>query len=105
MYYCLCACLCVHVACSEPSLTDNMLMVDVRSAQESRKRGRTGDGDGDTAVPSKKAHLESAAISGLSSQVPDPVVEEADGRQTKQGLVKDRLFSFKVGGSVGLALV
>lgn len=81
-----------------------MLMVDVQSAQESRKRGRIGDGDGDTAVPSKRSHLESAATSGLSSQSPDAAVEEADGKQTKHGFVKDRLFSFKVGGFVGLAL-
>lgn len=60
------------------------------------KRGRDGDGSGDTLVPSKKARLEAAEVSGPSDHVPSGDKEEEEKRQNQQALISDRLFSFKV---------
>ena len=62
--------------------------------QESRKRGR--DGDGDTLVPSKRACLEATDVSGLGTHISNGDKEEEESTQSKQALVTDRLFSFKV---------
>ena len=62
--------------------------------QESRKRGR--DGDGDTSVPSKRAHLEATDASGVGTHISNGDKEEEQSTQSKQAVVTDRLFSFKV---------
>ncbi len=67
--------------------------------QESKKRGRDGDGFGDTAVPSKRARLEATDASGPGNHVSTGDKEEEESRQSKQALVTDRLFSFKVNSS------
>jgi len=64
--------------------------------QESKKRSRDGDGFSDTSVPSKRARLEASDASGLGNHVPNGNKEEEKSRQSKQALVTDRLFSFKV---------
>lgn len=52
--------------------------------------------DGDTSVPSKRARLEAMVVSGLGNHVPSGDKEEEESRHSKQALVTDRLFSFKV---------
>ena len=65
--------------------------------QESRKRGRDGDGFRDTAVSSKRARLEATDAPGPGTHVSTGDKEEEE--QSKQALVTDRLLSFKVNSS------
>ncbi len=64
--------------------------------QESKKRSRDGDELGDTSVPSKRARLEATDASGPGTHVSTGNKEEEESRQSKQALITDRLFSFKV---------
>lgn len=52
--------------------------------------------DGDPSVPSKRARLEATDVSGLGNHVPSGDKEEEESRHSKQALVTDRMFSFKV---------
>lgn len=64
--------------------------------QESKKRGRDGDGSGDTSIPSKRARLEATDASGVGNHVQSGDKEDGERMHSKQALATDRLFSFKV---------
>ncbi|KAL0047613.1 hypothetical protein WJX82_007762 [Trebouxia sp. C0006] len=74
----------------------NSLLVHVTHLQESKKRGRDGDGFRDTAVSSKRARLEATDAPGPGTHVSTGDKEEEESKQSKQALVTDRLLSFKV---------